>query len=166
MSEKKTLYTMYQIKEAVRNLKYAALDEFAKKLKINYANHIESNPELQLAIKKYQTKCDELNALFKKYNHKDYVRELDRNRLRDILSECFEESFSDDRKKIFEQFEVISNRLSKMRKPEAALEFLKLCGIELPEKVKPIISIPVDPEFIKSILPKQKMLGEGSSNEQ
>lgn len=163
MSETKTLYTMYQIKEAVKNLGYATIGEFDEKVKIEFEKCIEDNAEMRLELKKWENYCNELIALEKKYESSStcyYGRHVDTGKLKYYMSECFKDRFKEERKKIVDQFEVILNRLASMRKPDAALEFLKLCGIELPEKVKQSIDIPVDPEFIKSVLPKQKMLTE------
>lgn len=167
MSETKTLYTMYQIKEAVKDLRHAALDEFNKRLLIKVEEEIENNIEMQLELKKWETYSNELNALEKKYENswtRSYRNHVDGNRLKYCITKCFEEKLQEEKNKIYAQFEAILNKLSSMRKPDAALEFLKLCGIELPEKVKLTISIPVDPDFIKSVLPKQQMLAEGSGD--
>jgi len=165
----KTLYTMAEIKAQIRNLQFAAIQEFNNKLEKDFEKHIEDTPEISLDIKTYEHVCEKLSSLETKYESGEYryynQTRLNPERLKANILNSYKDNFDETKQKIINQFQVIENRLARIRKPDSALEFLKLCGIELPQKVEKILDVPVDPEFIKSILPKQKMLGDGN-NEQ
>jgi ABC-type phosphate transport system auxiliary subunit len=149
---------MAEIKTAVENLTWAALKEHDDKVKIECNQAIEADPQISADVKKYEDCCNTINNLTKKYCRSYYVR--NENEIKNNLLTKFQDNYSGERKKIKDQFAVISNSLKTMRTPDKALEFLKLCGIELPEKkAKESVVIPVDPDFIKSILPKNKMIG-------
>jgi hypothetical protein len=85
--------------------------------------------------------------------------------LKSVIKTGYFKSREDEVQKIKGQFNTILAKLKTMRNPDKALEFLKLCGIELLEQIKPPIQdIPVDPEFIKSVLPASKQLTTAEAN--
>jgi len=153
---------MAEIKESVRNLMYKSEEETSKKLDLDFVKHLENNLDLELDIRTYENSIDILRNLESKYSPDRYGNSYNKSELRRIMRREYRAQFRDVELKIRSQFNSISERLSKMRNPNTALDFLKACGIELPEKVKPVIQIDVDPEFIKSILPKQNLLTDGT----
>lgn len=157
---KKTLYTMYQIKRMVQGLKYKAAEQYEEDITVKFEKHLETNAEMSMDISTYSSLANKMNELQKKYELNQYRDEISANLLKNRLEYKFRHA-DGGREKIFEQFGSIETRLKSMRNPDKALEFLKLCGIEFPEKLKPEepkLDISVDPDFIKSVLPKQKLL--------
>jgi hypothetical protein len=161
MSKIKTSYTMAEIKACVKNIMYRSQEEYNQKLSVEFKTLIQESAELQFDIAQYESIATKANALQEKHITDRYSRYyFEPSGLKNQLEQKFKEGFSKERNKIKDQFTAIQNRLSSMRNPDTALEFLKACGIELPEKEKPVITIPVDPEFIKSVLPGPKLLSE------
>lgn len=161
MSEAKTLYTMAEIKESVKNLMYKSIKELSEKMDSDFENYIESHAEIELDLKTFESSINTARGLIKKYDQEQYFC-TNNGELKQVIRRLYRKQFYELESKVKNQFNSISNRLSKMRNPNTALEFLKQCGIELPEKVQPVVTIDVDPEFIKSILPKQNLLTDGS----
>ena len=162
----KTNYNMYQIKTLVKKLKQSSRNEFDEKLDSEFKNHIESNPETELDIKTFENAIDTANNLYKKYSLGSYRESIrtSRNDLVERVKTEFQYSRQEERDKIGQQFDIVLSKVSSMRNPDKTLEFLKLCGIEFPENIKTEVIIPVDPEFIKSILPKNKMFAAGGQD--
>lgn len=161
----KTLYTMSQIKDYVRGLCYKAQEEFRKNLRIEFEKKVEENAEISMDLSAWGKMCANMRVLETKYRSEGrYYSTPEPNRLKDIMRDAFMDSCNPEYRKIDTQFTAILNRLKNIRKSDVALEFLKACGIELPENSAPAINIPVDPEFIKSILPKQNLLESGTGD--
>jgi len=159
MGETKTTYSIWQIRDAVRNLQYSSEKEIRKNVELEFSRSIEENAELACDLSAYKSKLDEVNALEKKYKVR-YPSDYHSDRLRYKIKEDRCEAAL---VKARDQFRTIQDRLVKIRNADKALEFIKLCGIELPEKVvEPAVQIPVDPDFIRSILPKNPALPAGS----
>lgn len=149
------VYTMGQIKNFVDDLRYKALRAYDEKIDREFGEEIVTDPEIMADITAFENLMGEAENLYDKH----YDKKINRYRagfptggLKTLLKDQYEKSRESERDKIRAQFKAIQNTLSAMRSPKKALEYLKTCGIELPEQVndKPVN---VDPDFIRSVLP-------------
>lgn len=152
--------TVAEIRQYVEKLMYRALDSHNNMLAEEFDKEVEKNLEMQMDLKTWESlakKSDELAEKYKASRRYYCLRTLSASNLRDYLLDAYKEQKSEERKKIQDQFRNVIKRLKEIRSPKKALEFVKICGIELPKEVeeKPL---DIDPEFIKSMLPKNKLL--------
>lgn len=160
----KTNYTMIQIKNYIKRLKNSCLNKFYEDILVEVEKLIK-NDEVAYDLSQWRSVTEKANELYNKYNKNKYknLQILSNGTLKSYIESDLREQDTEKRKNIEKQFESILSRLSQIRNPDKALEFLKLCNIELPETVKEeteVSTVNVDPEFIKSILPKCKMITE------
>lgn len=156
-----TAYSMVDIKSYVQTLSRKAQEEYAAKLNQEFENYLEANPEIVLDISRYENACQQAEQLHKEYGDSRYYRySCD---LKSIIRKKYLENNKDMIQKIQSQFAAILDKLKTIRNPNKAIEFLKLCGIELPEKVQFQEDIPVDSDFIRSVLPAPKQLTDTSN---
>jgi hypothetical protein len=152
-----TTYAMSTIKNYVIDLKYRSLDEHGNKISADFEKHYEASAELAADVSRYEAACNEAENLEEKYRGGRYCR-YSRD-LKSIIKYEYGQARREEGQKIEDQFNAILGKLKTTRNPDKALEFLKLCGIELPEQKSIVLQdIPVDPEFIKSVLPAAKQL--------
>lgn len=163
-----TSYLMADIKEKVNNLKWEADDQFKKDLKAEFRKQCESNPEVQYDIKLFGDSVKILHDLIRKYSTSRSYRigmHYSKSSLYEELEYLYIQSKDKEYNKLHDQFRIIQNKLKTIRNPDKALEFLHLCGIELPTNAKPSQpDAPVDVDFIKSVLPKNVLLTDGGGN--
>jgi hypothetical protein len=152
-----TTYTMSDIKSNINCLKRQSLDANSEKVLADFGLYLEEHPEIKQDIARYETACKEAENLHKKYTRL-YSYQHYSNDLKSLIRNDYFERRQDEAKKIEMQFNAIIDKLKTMRNPGKTLKFLKLCGIELPEQNESVQNIPVDPEFIKSVLPAAKQL--------
>ncbi len=158
-----TAYTMADIKNHVIALGRKAQEEYTVKLNQEFENHLESNPEITLDISQYEDACQRAERLHKKYTgNAGYYHRYSCD-LKYIIQKGYFETNKDMIQKIQSQFTAILDKLKTIRNPNKAIEFLKLCGIELSEKEQFQEDIPVDPDFIRSILPAARQLTDGQA---
>ncbi len=163
-----TSYTMAEIKSAVNLLKNKALDQHRTNCKTEFKNQIVQNTEAAYDIKLFNDSVKIIHELINKYNDGNrYISKQYRtDSLYTHLESLYIQTKSQEYNKIYDQFAIIESRLKTIRNPDKALEFLQLCGIELPESNKAIQpDSPVDVDFIKSVLPKNVLLAAGPESE-
>lgn len=149
---------MSNIKSKVEYFKSSALNDFRKRVQADFDNRVETIPELQVEISTWETCVKKLRVLFDKYSSNYSSLNVHESDLRSKMNYKFRKNFEEEEKKITKQFDIIIAKLKTIKSPSTALNFLKLCGIEWEETEKVVEQIPVDAEFIKSVLPKFKEL--------
>jgi hypothetical protein len=150
------MFTMSDIKNHVNSLKWQSIKEYENKLNIDFENYLEEHSEIALEISEYEAACQKADSLYKKHNDGHCSQHT--YGLKRLIRSNYMDSRKDETQKIKDQFYTIEQKLKAIRSPQKAVEFLKLCGIELPDNGQIQQDIPVDPEFIKSILPAPKQL--------
>lgn len=160
-----TEYTMSKIRDFVYDLKEKAINQHKANCDAEFNKLVEDNPGIELDFKAFAEAVTKINQLADKYREGRYfARNYTEGYLRSFVQDSYRNSDSKiaESEKIYDQFRVIENRLKSIRNPSKAIEFLKLCGIEIPERSIPIKpDPPIDVEFIKSVLPKNLLLTEG-----
>lgn len=158
-----TAYTMSDIKNHVQRLESKSVMEYRGKLKKEFKLYLEENPGILLDISEYENSCRRARDIHYKYRSR-YGRREYSNNIESIIQDEYFESRKDEIEKIRSQFNAIINKLKTIRNPNKAIEFLKLCGIDLPENVTITQDIQVDPDFIRSILPSSNQLTDKEAN--
>lgn len=160
----KTNYTMSEIKNRVSFLKSEAMAQFRTTCNAEFAKQVEENAEMEMDFKSFENCIEKVKGLIQKYqkSYNSFGRGYYKEDLFNYVQNRYFDSKDQEFQKIRSQFKIIENRLTLFRNADKAIEFLQLCGIELPAKTSDIQSdSPVDVDFIKSVLPKNVLLNSG-----
>lgn len=164
--------TMSELKQYLRHLMQKSIMADKENTDNEFENWLDSQVELSLYSKRWDDLNKELDKIAvetcKKlfWEKRKYQRTFSNNNgynsVRGYIQSWYVEHSSKE-DKITAQFATRFSKLNKMRDVKKAIEFLALCGIVIPVDAEPDQEkIDVDPEFIKSILPKNLMI-EGAS---
>jgi Zn-dependent M32 family carboxypeptidase len=157
---------MSEIKDKVAFIKSEAMSQFRVTRNTEFAKQVEENAEMEMDFKSFENCIEKVEDLIRKYRkaYHSFSRGYYKEDLFNYAQNRYFDSKDQEFQKIRSQFKIIENRLKTIRNADKAIEFLQLCGIEFPSNSKPIQpDSPVDVDFIKSVLPKNVLLGSGES---
>lgn len=158
-------YTITEIKRYIEKLMMDAMSETRLDINKEALNKIDDSNELALEISEYNQAVTTVNEIYIKHvKGRSYYSKLNCPRkLEEVIKQTYIDSQKHRIENVKNQFTVILSKVSLLRTPAKALEFLKIFDIEMPkESVKEEIPMNVDIDFIKSLLPKNKLLTDGA----